>query len=295
MPLLTRLRDRSGYTVIELLVGLVLFAIVGTMIMGLLSTNRRSSDLQTQRIDVQQNLRTATALLSSELRQLDASDGDIKAMSATSLTIRAMRQFGVICSIPTLGGALTGLNMTVRLPLYSASRNFAAGDSLFVWYEGDASTRNDDGWLLAAVTAVANLNCPDGTSGQKLTVNLAVNGALSPPQLNKAGVVTVGGPVRGFETVVYAVGTGSDGRSYLNLTTNGSTYALIGPLTGSSGVNFTYYAANGAVTATPASVALIGIVVREQSDSKVYSNAAAQGYVSDSAMTAVALRNNPRF
>jgi len=65
---------------------------------------------------LQQNLRGAAALMAAELRMLDASEGDIKAMASDSIRIRAMRQLAVICVAPVLGGAqpLTGPTMTVR-------------------------------------------------------------------------------------------------------------------------------------------------------------------------------------
>jgi prepilin-type N-terminal cleavage/methylation domain-containing protein len=68
---------RAGFTLVELLVALVLLAIVGTGILRTLMSNQRAYEEQTQRIDVQQNLRTALAVLPADFRELDAVDGDV--------------------------------------------------------------------------------------------------------------------------------------------------------------------------------------------------------------------------
>src|SRR5437870_6978067 len=87
MPLLAR----RGYTLIELLIALVLLGMVSGAIYKVLVNNQRLYLAQTQQIDLQQNMRAAAAILPAEFRELDAADGDIRAMSATSITIRAMR------------------------------------------------------------------------------------------------------------------------------------------------------------------------------------------------------------
>lgn len=284
-------RHMSGFTLIELLVSIVVFGIVAGGVVSAIIGAQRSSLAQAQRIDLQQNLRAAAVALPAELRSLDAADGDIKAMSANSITIRAMRQLAIICTAPAMGGVLTGRLITVRTPIYSASRNFIVGDSIFIWYEGDAMARSDDGWLLGSVTAVAVQNCTDGTPGQRLTADLA---ALVLPKVNKANAVPNGAPLRGFETVTYSTGTGADGRWYLNFQDANGTQPLLGPLTGSAGLAFDYYNAAGAVTAVPAQVAQIGLTVREQSLDRI-NKGSTSSYAGDSIVTRITLRNNPRF
>ena len=88
---------RVGFSLVELLVALVLFGAVTAGIYRVLVDNQRLYRAQTQRIDLQQNIRAAVTILPAEFRELDATNGDIKAMSATSITIRAMRQLGFIC------------------------------------------------------------------------------------------------------------------------------------------------------------------------------------------------------
>jgi hypothetical protein len=94
--------------------------------------------------------------------------------------------------------------------------------------------------------------------------------------------------------VTYSTGTGSDGRWYLNLQDANGTTALLGPLTGSTGLAFSYYDATGAVTAVPTQVAQIGLTVRGQSLDRIYKGSTT-AFAGDSIVTRVTLRNNPRF
>ncbi|MGH7675385.1 MAG: hypothetical protein ACREMV_08945, partial [Gemmatimonadales bacterium] len=161
---------------------------------------------------------------------------------------------------------------------------------LLIYYEGDEGTRQDDSWVLARLTAIAPQNCPDGTPGRRLTANLI----MPPPQWNLAGVVPNGAPVRGFEWVTYRVYQAADGRWYLGLTSGSDTQPLVGPLKGSSGLTFAYYDSAGVVTASPALVAEIGIVIRGITAQPIH-HAGSLSTSADSLVTRVALRNNRRF
>src|SRR5882762_1237013 len=104
MSLLTR----RGFTLVELMIAIVLLGIVSTALYKVMLNNQRTFAAQTQRIELQQNIRAAATILPAEFRELDAADGDITAMSATSITIRAMRQLAIVCTAPVLpaGGNL---------------------------------------------------------------------------------------------------------------------------------------------------------------------------------------------
>jgi type II secretory pathway pseudopilin PulG len=299
MQLLSQPAGRRGYTIVELLIALVMASVLCFGVLKVFMTTQRFSDVLAQKVDVQQNLRTAMAILPSELRQLDAADGDIKGMAADSITIRAMRQVAVVCTAPAMGVTpLTGRTIVVRTPLYSGAL-FVVGDSFFVWNEGNAASRNDDGWVRGRVTAVANVNCTDGTAGQRLTADLQTP-PFAVPQVNIATGVPLGAPLRGFETVTYKVRQAADTRWYLHLTTtNGAGTTgptpIVGPLVGSTGVVFTYFTSAGAATALPAQVAQVGVVVRGQSLRQVHLPGPAVGFKAESLSTRVTLRNNPRF
>ncbi len=284
--------NRRGMTFIELMVALALFSVIAAAAFSALTVNQRTHAALRQNMDLQQNMRAGASLLPAELRELNAVDGDITAMSSTSVAIRAMRRMAFLCQVPVLGGILTARTMTIRrAPLFGA-RAFNPGDSLLVYYEGNAEIRTDDAWALAQVIAVANVNCPDGAAGQQLTVNM--NLGASP---NTANAITVGAPVRGFERVrYYSAQNGLDGnRYYIGMQTPSGTQPLIGPLDGSTGFEFVYYDAAGAVTAIPANVALIEIRIRASTARVVHRSSGPPSTVADSLMTSVDLRNNRRF
>src|SRR5260370_42614846 len=121
---------RRGFTMIELLVALVLLGIVSAAVYRVLVNNQRLYMAQTQRIDLSQNIRAAGSILPAEFRELDASEGDITAMTPTSITIRAMRWLGFACNVPPLGGPLGAGSVIVRggapgQPLFLGARGVA--------------------------------------------------------------------------------------------------------------------------------------------------------------------------
>ena len=292
MSLLTR----RGFTLVELLVAIVLLGIVSTALYKVMLNNQRSFTAQTQRIELQQNIRAAVTILPAEFRELDAADGDITAMSATSITIRAMRQLAFICAAPVLPNAT--LTFTVRqTPFYGNRQTFAANDSIFIFYEGNAGTRADDRWILSRVTVnPTSLNCTDAGTRPGYLVT-AVPAPAWPVGLNVANAITAGAPVRGVATVTYSLWQSpSDNQYYLAQTAAGSTQPLVGPLTGAAGLAFAYYDSTGTtITATPTVVRMIEIRVRGRTTQAIrQANEGTLAYKTDSVIARVALRNNPR-
>jgi prepilin-type N-terminal cleavage/methylation domain-containing protein len=289
---------RRGFTLVELLVALVLLGLVSAAIYRVLVNNQRIYQAQTQRIDLQQNIRAAVTLLPSELRELDAADGDIVAMTATSLTVRGTRQLAFICAVPVVGvpvGGVAPVTMTIRADPFYNVRDFAtATDSIFVYYEGDQGTIADDGWVRGRITAIANVNCTDGAAGRQLVTSLV----FGLNQIAATGRLQNGSPVRGYEPVTYSVYQAADGRWYLgyqSLSGGGVRQPLIGPLLGANGVAFDYLDVNSAVTAVPAQVAQIRITLRAQTAAPIRTADGPQRYVTDSIVTTVSLRNNRRW
>lgn len=282
---------RAGMTLVEMLVAMSLLAIVATGVYTVLINHQRAFGAQIDLTDLRQNIRAAAGILPPELRELDAVDGDILAMSPTSITIRAMRQTGIVCVPPVLGGASTnGLTVTVRTPLYSALRDFTTTDSVLIWYEGDPAKRTDDGWVRGNIVSMTATTCPDARPGVRLTTNLT----LSAGQPNAAQAIPAGVPIRGYEIVTYSLYTDTDGRKYLALTSGNTTSPVIGPLL-PDGLTFSYLDKFGAATTVPTSVAEITTVLRAQTARPIRQRSGTVAATVDSAFFTVSLRNNPRF
>lgn len=293
---------RRGFTLIELMVAILLLGIVSAGVYRVLVSNQRIYHAQTQRIDLQQNIRAAATILPSEFRELASTEGDIYAMSATEIRMRAMRQFGVLCQEPNLAGGVAGRAIVLFRNLFNGP-DLVPGDSLLLYYEGDEGSRNDDSWVTAVVTLLnAPGVCADGvTPGIALTVD--VLNFPNPAQPFPVGTTPIprGGPVRGFDGVRYALyQSPTDNLWYLGLDVqNAGIQPLVGPLSGSNGLTFRYFNSLGAVTAAVDSVAMIEVTVRARTADPVHGGGGAGAggltYPVDSITTRVALRNNRRF
>ncbi len=297
---------RRGFTMVELLVALVLLGLVSAALYRVLVNNQRLYMAQTQRIDLSQNIRAAANILPAELREIDASEGDIVSMTPTRLEIRAMRWLGFACVAPVMGGATTnGLTMVIRggapgQPLFFGARGMnIATDTMLIYYDGDPTSRNDDFWARGEFTGVAPaaLNCPDPIvppqPGRLVTFNLKLLGL----GVNQSGAIPIGAPVRGYEHVIYALyQPAGDTSWYVGFQpASGSMQPLIGPVL-TNGLTFQYFNANGAVTAVANQVARVDITVRARTVSAVRRGGmAAAATIVDSITTSVALRNNRRF
>jgi prepilin-type N-terminal cleavage/methylation domain-containing protein len=299
--------SRRGFTMIELLVALVLLGLVSAAIYRVLVNNQRLYMAQTQRIDLSSNIRAASTILPAEFREIDAFDGDILAMTATSIDVRAMRWLSFVCVPPALNGANAGNQMIIRGrqvgdPMFFGSRFInESRDSLLIYLDGNQTTRLDDYYVPARIAATpGNQNCPAvGAVPAQPGTRIVFDGNFL-PGTNVAGAITTGAPVRGFERVRYLLyqpaGDTSWFLGYQPLDPGGSSpQPLVGPLL-TNGLTFQYYNAAGAVTAVRTQVARIDITVRARSALAVRGGGQApRRAIVDSITTSVAVRNNRRF
>jgi len=279
-----------GFTLVELMVGLLLLGIISVGVYRVLVKNQQLYQTNAQKVDVGQTLRAAAAILPAELRETDAADGDIIGMGPDSIRIRAYRVFAISCTAPVLGGALTSLTLTVRQAMTYGVRNFQNGDSIMVFFEGNSSTRTDDTWALGVLTSgPASSTCPtDLAAAYTMTVALKAG-----TWANTAGNMSAGAPVRGFETITYKNVQSSDGNYYLSYRNSSGLTPLVGPLT-STGLAFAYYDSTGAVTSTAANVKRIRIALSYLSAQQVRQANGSLDNIRQSDTLQVTLRNNAR-
>jgi hypothetical protein len=274
---------RRGTTVVELVVALGLFGILSLAVVGVLRRTEDAYRAQTQRIDRRQSLRVAAAFLPAELRELDARDGDLIAMQPTAITIRAPRQFGVLCRVPALGPAGVATLVLRNAPSYGLRDFDADTDSLWLLSEGISAAPADDRWVEGDVVSVGSAPCADGRAGRRVTTALGPGDGFA-----------LGAPVLGFEVITYRLYRSSeDGRWYIGQQTATDFQPVLGPVT-TNGLALAYFDSSGSVTTDPSRVSVIEVRVRAATIEPIRDGGGRLGRPVDSLVTVVALRNNRR-
>ncbi|HUR00893.1 MAG TPA: type II secretion system protein [Gemmatimonadaceae bacterium] len=90
-------RARQGFTLVELLVGIVVFAIIGALFTRMLTTQGRFYDRQGQGNAARNVSRASLNRVVSDFRMIEATGG-VVAATPTSLTIRIPFAIGVVCA-----------------------------------------------------------------------------------------------------------------------------------------------------------------------------------------------------
>jgi prepilin-type N-terminal cleavage/methylation domain-containing protein len=286
---MTRARGRSGFSLIEMMISLAIAGIVLGAAYRLLLANQRFYRSQSVINDVQTNVREAALILAGEMREVSATGGDLQQMTDTAVTINAMRALGFVCSLPDL---ILGRVVVNNAALFRYRNIDPTRDSVFIFREGLVNRASDDRWLRGKISATTAVNCADGSAGTRVGMSGLVGGTFV--QMDS---VTIGAPVRAFETVNYRLYDAGSGiwwlgiRNYINGVWTG-TQPIAGPMRPNDGVKFDYYDSTGTVTATAALVRSVGITVRGISTAPIQTAGRPVGRYSDSMTVRVAIRNN---
>jgi prepilin-type N-terminal cleavage/methylation domain-containing protein len=287
------MRNRKGYTLIELMVALVVLLLVTGSIYKLLVSSQRLSRAQAERVDLQSNVRTASIVIPSELRELNAVVGalnpaqqnDIISGTATTIRYRAMRGIGYICEAPPVGGG----QVKILASTWSGLRApMAVRDAGYVFYDNNSDLSTDDTWLPITITNVAASTC-GGVAAYSLTINPIVAELPSIPVLT---------PVRLFEVMELSLYANA-GQSWLGAQSisglDAGPQPLLGPLVGGSGLALSYVDNSNVVTTTavPGDVKAIRLTVVGLSSQAVsgYGGSSQTSVVRDTVTTQVTLRN----
>lgn len=282
-----RVKNSSrGFTLVEMLIGLVLLGIVTTTIYRVLTSSQRISRAQAEQVSLQSSVRLGALAVASELREIGinaAGNTDILAMSANGITYRAMRSSGLACQV-----SATQVRISNTANTYFAARAIVPGqDSMVLFVERTPTIASDDSWLVLPITGVSASTC-----GATAAIALAttINTATTP----LAAIVTEA-PVRTFEVMELAV-LNSGGNNWLGVRSVSAGQALqpaLGPIQ-ANGLALSYLNAAGAVTANRAQVASIGITIRGQTDRTVRAGGQSPLALDQDSLTMrITLRNAP--
>jgi len=277
---------RRGYTLVELVIALVILGLVATVLSRIFITQQRLTVSQVEQASMQANVRTGTVILTNELRELAtnaAGATDIRAISATGLTYRAMRSLALACQ------ASRDTVWVRASPLFGARPIIANRDSMMLFVEGNPSTSSDDRWTRIRITSVDLASNCSGTPAIALATRIDTIA-------NPLSAIVLDAPVRTYEIMQLGpvLAGGHNWLGARSVSAGESLTPVAGPIT-LAGLTFTYLDSLGNTTATRSQVRSIRITLRGQSDWSVrpgVSDLPVQP-LQDSLVTTVTLRNTP--
>jgi prepilin-type N-terminal cleavage/methylation domain-containing protein len=296
------LMRRSGLTLVEVLIAIVLLGLVLTALTGVIMSQQRFYGGTAEILETRTNVRQVADILPSELRVVSPADSDIYAMTATSIDYRGSVGSAVVC-------AMNAGRTTITIPpTNTTSQNGTTawlstpqvGDSLLVYDQGATDASADDKWTVHEITAAPTSGtCTPFTASAAeaaLGFSLDVTPALS-------GDVRVGASIRFFRRARFELFNGPDGRGYLGFsdclpsrTPACSTVQAVSgpylPLGGSpEGITFAYVDAADVATADPTLVARIDVRVRSETRGNIRMAGFQSGKYTDSLTFSIAARN----
>jgi prepilin-type N-terminal cleavage/methylation domain-containing protein len=273
---------RRGFSLVEMLIGIVLLGMVGAIALRVLLHLNWSAAAAGDQGALQASLRGGTLFLMGELRELGGSPGDpdVIAFAPESLTNRAMRGSGLACRI-TVGA------VTVEAATLTGYRAPQPGrDSLLLHQENNPWSPSDDRWIHLPIVGTSA-----GTCGIDPAITLATQiDTLLYPLHSFAQLA----PVRTYE-IMQARLYQSAGDYWLgsrSVSAREVIQPVIGPLT-SGGLSLAFLDSVSGPAATASSIRSIGLTLRGLTASAIRTRG---GYGpasrrTDSLLTRILLRN----
>jgi prepilin-type N-terminal cleavage/methylation domain-containing protein len=312
-----RLRRESGqrgFSMLELLVTLVLLGLVGTAIVTILWRQQRFYSSASEVLLTREQIRQAAFMLPADLRGLSRIEGDIYAMSDSSIEFRSTFGTSAMCLYNSGSSYIT----TVPLKLLSNAAMTSwkvppiVNDSVAVYDENVTTAAKDDIWRVYRITKVVQVignvmsGCPTVsglvTAADMVAGNPSYQLTISPAP---SKTHTAGAAIRMFRKVHYSLFKSSaDGKWYLGfydclpnrVPVCANIQPIAGPLRpyatdGTSGLQLSYYDSTGAVTANRALVSRISLVARAEGEAKINLAGGKLVPLRDSLRVEVSLRN----
>lgn len=285
---MTMAKSRSGFTLLELVIALVVFSLAAGSIGRVMVNSQRLSRAQIEIISMQSNLRTGALVVPTELRELatDGTNSDILAMTSSSITFRAMRGLGFTCSVTTTQIKVLD---TGTVPFYGSRSIVNGRDRIIVFVENDPNFPTDDNWLVLTPTAVDLTNNCGPQSAVMITV-ADFSGQLT----NGISDVVIGGPIRSFEIMELGPVT-VGGHTWLGARSVSGGQALLQPVLGpleTNGFGLEYFDAAGVATTAMADVRQLRVTLRGSTENAISRGLGdAPALVRDTLVATVTLRN----
>ena len=168
------IQRRRGFTLIEMIVGVVIFAIVGALFTKLLTVQGRFFDKQGHGNAARNVSRSSLNRVVSDFRMIEATGG-VLAASPTSITVRVPFAIGVVCSSNTASTALSLL--PVDSVIYNAQGFYgyawrSATTGAYTYVENPAAEQKNTGQNACAAVAITTL-----TKGRTTRITPVISGS----------------------------------------------------------------------------------------------------------------------
>ena len=306
---------RRGMTLLELLISLVLVGLMGGLIVGFLLKQERFYAGANEILQTRTQVRQASVMMPSDLRAISPAEGDIYAMSDTSIDFRSTFGSSYVCAstIASSQISIPPVTLAKGSALTTWSQQPTGFDSLALYVSGSSMGTNDDTWSYHTITGIAMAasnaapGCTAASGLMKSTDVSASNNSfaftISPTQSSTVGA---GAGVRFFKKAHYSLYKAADNFWYLgyyDCRTNrtpvcNTIQPIAGPLrqyvSGSpqlAGLRFTYYDTTGAVTANRLLVSRISILLQGEGTRTIQLAGGSPQTFRDSLRIEVGLRN----
>jgi prepilin-type N-terminal cleavage/methylation domain-containing protein len=297
---------KRGTSLVELLVALALFGIVGLATLRSLDRQARFHAGVLTILEARSQHAAAHEAVATELRGLSSAGGDITRLSDSAIVFRLPVGSAVACAIApdtiylapdtvAAGQVLAGFRITPQ-----------PGDTAWLFDESSTDAARDDSWTGIPVTSAVSGpgHCPGSAlvdpalDGGRASWRFAVAGPL-PASITPGAVVRL---TRTARFALYRGGTNEHWLGFAEILPATGTWITIQPVSGpylpfsagapsSSGVAIAARDSSGVPTSTTTSMASVSVTTRTRTARVVRIEGLARGLHADSLHSLVGLRN----
>jgi hypothetical protein len=297
------------------MISIILLGLMGGLIIGFLLKQQRFYAGASEILLTRTQVRQASVIIPGDLRSISSVEGDIYAMTDTSIEFRSTFGSSYLCRSDKV-------NSKIMLPPLTLAKNSqltvwstmpVVNDSLALYVDSTGTMATDDSWSLHKITAIS-LVISDISSGCQSSSLLMKSTDVSSSNPSYAVTITpvqsatvnAGAAVRFFKKVHYSLYRGTDGLWYLGYydcrTSRVPVCNPIQPIAGPlrpyvagqpqlAGVRFTYFDTSGAVTANRLAVSRISILLQGEGSKTIQLAGGSPTTFRDSLRIEVGLRN----
>jgi prepilin-type N-terminal cleavage/methylation domain len=295
---------RSGFSLAEIMVALVLLGIVATGIMTVIMRQQQFYRSATEVIDTRQQIRQASSVVPVDVRGVSSVGGDILNMSDSALDVRGHIGSAIVCSHTANTITVPPLNLANNKYFTTFLTRPQVHDAMLVFDDVGPGTA-DDIWGVYYISNIDStlVGCGSFTDP---TADAAKYRYVYTLTSNLSATIIDGAPIRFARGVKYSIyKSGSDNlwwMGYRECRGDGTGCSAVQPVSGpyrayvandtvNSGLSFVYRDSTGAVTTTPTNVARVEMYIHGETQAAVALGGGKLAPYRDYVKVTIALRN----